>query len=514
MDSKASLQIIAVFSLFELLLHLYSNAFANYGIIRDEFYYVACSNHLAAGYVDQPPLSSFILFFSIKLFGDSIFSLRLLPAVASAGTVFVTGQMTRKLKGGSLAVFLSCLSISLAPQFIGINTIYSMNAFDWMFWALAAYMVILIIQSDLNSTRNKKNWLWLGIILGLGILNKIDLLWFGCGLLVGLLITPQRKFLKTRWPYLAGIIAFIMFSPYIVWNITHNFATLEFMRRASTLKYASQNPITLISGMLTDMNPVAVPVWLSGIYFLLFHKDGKDFRLIGYIFAVTFLLLIINWHTKTEYIAPAFPMLLAAGGVMIELIAKRKAFAWIKYVLPSIIFLSGVILIPFALPVLPADSYIKYTRSLGMAPSTAEGHKLSGLPQYYADMFGWENMARTVSKVYSSLPLDEQKTAVVFGNNYGEAGAIDYYRKDYYLPRAISGHNNYWFWGLEDTSFKTIIVIGGKKEDLFESFDSVEQAAVIKSDYAIQYENNLPVYICRRLKLPIKVIWNEVRRFI
>ena len=260
---RNSLNIIIGFSVFELLLHLYTNAFAGYGYFRDELYYIACSRHLAAGYVDQPPLASYILFISIKLFGDSIFALRLLPALASSITVFITGLMVRKLNGGHFAIILACISISIAPLFLGMNSVYSMNSFDWLFWSLAVYIVIKIIIEGKNNL-----WIWLGIVLGFGLLNKIDLLWFGAGLLIGLILTPQRKYFKTKWPYVAGIITFIMFSPYIFWNVTHQFATLEFMRRAAEIKYSSQNPVTLISDLILILNPFTIPVWFAGIYFL------------------------------------------------------------------------------------------------------------------------------------------------------------------------------------------------------------------------------------------------------
>ena len=506
---KKSLYIILSFSLFELLIHLYTNAFAGYGYFRDELYYIACSRHLAAGYVDQPPLASFLLFISIKLFGNSIFAIRLLPAFVSSITVFITGLIVRKLNGGYFAIVLACISILLAPLFLGMNSIYSMNCFDWLFWSLAAFMVIKIIIEGKNSL-----WIWLGIVLGFGLLNKIDLLWFGAGLLIGLIFTKERKFLNSRWIYLAGIIAFIMFSPYIIWNFTHQFATLEFMRRAAEIKYSSQNPGTLISDLFLIMNPFTIPVWFAGIYFFFFDKDGKTYRAIGYIFLVTLLILIINWHSKAEYLGPAFPMLFAAGGVELEKFIKMKSIKCLKYSLPAIIFLSGIILMPLALPILPVESFLNYSKSLGIRPSNSESNQLEKLPQHYADMFGWKNMAASVSKVYTSLSPEEQKTTIVFAQNYGEAGAIDFFRKDFSLPRVICGHNNYWFWGPGDTTFTTVIVIGGNKEDHLRSCTSVENAGIIQSEYAMPYENNLPIFICRQFKIPMKLIWERVRFFI
>ncbi len=506
---KKSFGIIIGFSVFELILHLFSNQFAHYGIFRDELYYIACSKHLAAGYVDQPPLSSFILFAVRHLIGDSIFAIRLLPAIASATTVFLTGLIVRKLKGKLYAITIACLSVTLAPQFLGTSTIFSMNSFDWLFWTLALYIIISIVTS-----KNQKLWILLGLTLGFGLLNKIDILWLGAGLFIGLLLTPQRKYLKTSWPYISGIIAFILFSPYIYWNITHDFATLQFMHNASTLKYSSQTPITLLTGIFISMNPFSVFVWLAGIYYFFFDKDGKTYRIAGYIFLVTLLILIINWHAKPEYLAPIFPLLYAGGGIIFEKLIEVQKLAWIKIALPVTIAFTGLLMIPLALPVLPVQTFISYTHIIGFSPESNEKHKLEGLPQFYADMFGWQNMASTVAKVYNSLSPEEQERTIVFARNYGEAGAIDYYRGKYNLPRVFSGHNNYWYWGTADTNFSTVIVIGGSKKEHLTLCDSVKQAAVIKNKYAIPYENNLPVFICRKFKVPFNIIWKKIRFFI
>jgi hypothetical protein len=509
---RNSLYLILGFSLFELLLHLYTNAFASYGYFRDEFYYAACSNHLAGGYVDHPPLSIYLLFISIKLFGKSLFAIRLLPAISSALVVFTTGLITRKLNGSYTAITLACLTTALAPMFLGTGTFYSMNIFDWLFWVLAFYIVILIIQS--TGTDNRKLWLLLGIELGLGLLNKIDMLWFGFGLLVSLILTPYRAMLKTIWPYIAGVIAFALFSPYIIWNIIHNYATLEFIHRASSLKYSSQNPGTLLNDTFQSLNPLSSFVWLAGLYYLFFHKDGKAYKLIGYIFLGSFLVLIINWHSKAEYFAPTFPVLFAAGGVMMEKIIQHKGFGWIKFALPVLIGLSGLLFVPLSLPILPAEQYISYSKALGLQPSSVEGQKLNELPQFYADMFGWENMAGAVSKVYTSLPPEEQRKAVVFGQNYGEAGAIDFFRGKYSLPPAISSHNNYWIWGYGDTTRQVVIVIGSNVKDNQQWFDSVKQVGEIKSNYAMPYETNIIITICRGPKYPYSFFWNELRFFI
>lgn len=503
------LVIIAGFSVIELLLHLYTNMFAGYGIFRDELYYIACSKRLALGYVDQPPLSIYILTFSRFLFGDSIFAIRFLPAVASAFTVFFTGLTLNELKGNTVAVVAASLSLIFSPIFLGMCTIFSMNAFDWLAWSALFYLTARLINTD-----NPKLWIAIGLLMGLGLLNKIDISWFCAGLLIGLLLTSQRKHLATFWPYLSGLIALLVFLPYIIWNATHNFADLEFIRNASALKYASVTRLDLITGQILENGPLTLPVWLAGIYFYFFTGSGNKFRLIGLIFLTTFLILFLNGHSKPEYLSPTITVLFAGGGMMVEKLTEMRYARWTRTAVPVFLLVGGIIGVPAALPILPVDTYIKYEKAMGLRPSIPEAHHLEELPQFYADMFGWENMARSVSKVYTSLPVDEQKRAIVFAINYGEAGAIDFFKNKYPLPNVICPHNNFWYWGYGDTTKDIVIAFGTSREDFLKSFSSVTPAATIQSEYAIPYENNLPVFVCRGIRVDIKEVWSKIKFFI
>lgn len=508
-NSRKLLYLIIGFSLLELLLHLYTNLFAGYGYFRDELYYIACSKRLAWGYVDQPPLSIFILAGSRLIFGDSIFALRLLPAVASAVTVFFAGKITRELNGNAVAITAASLSLVLSPIFLGMFAIFSMNSFDWLLWSIAFYVVIRLIK-----TGNERLWIWLGVIVGLGLLNKIDFAWFGAGLVVGMIFTSQRKYFLTRWPYIAGAIALLIFSPYIIWNITHNFAHLEFIRNATRWKYSGITRSDFVLGQILIGGPTVLPIWLSGIYFLFFNREGKMFRLAGFIYLVTFLILFINGHSKSEYLSVTLPLLFAAGGILVEKLGSFSRTSWIKFVVPAYLLLGGAFTIPFAIPILPPQTFIQYSGFLGIKESSSEGKHLEGLPQFYADMFGWENMAESVSKVYTSLSLEDQERAKVLAQNYGEAGAIDFFAKKYPLPQVICPHNNFWYWGYGDTTRDIIIAIGGSKDDYLRTFSQVDEAGSIHSEYAIPYENNLKIFICRGLKLPIKEAWDKARFFI
>ena len=497
------------FAAVALLIHLVVNAMGGYGYFRDELYYLACSEHLGWGYVDQPPLSIFILALNRILFGDSLFALRLLPAIAAAVTVYVTGLMAREFGGNRFAQSLASVGMLASPIFLGMFTIYSMNSFDFLAWTLAAFTIVKLLK-----TEETRYWIVLGVVLGLGLLNKIDVLWLGFGIFLGLVLTPQRHWLKTKWPWIAGAIAFILFLPYIIWNLTHGLAHWEFINNATAQKYSSQTPMTFIVGQVILQNPINLPLWIGGLCWLLFVGDEKRFRFMGLIWLAAFFVLLINGHSKAEYLAPAFIPLFAAGGVAFEHWLSGKLLTWLRPTYVVLIVLGGVFVAPLALPVLPVETYIRYADSIGMGPTSPEGKKLNKLPQFYADMFGWDNMAATVASVYQRLSAEEQAHCGIYANNYGEAGAIDFFGKKYGLPKAISGHNSYFFWGTRGYSGDVVIIIGGNPDGHRKVFETVEQAAVITSEYAMPYENNLPVYVCRKIKVPLEEIWPSVKNFI
>ena len=263
--------ILIILSLFKFLFHFVINLNGAYGFFRDEFYYIACSNHLAWGYVDQPPFSILMLkISSVRILGDSLLAIRFLPALLGALTVFVTGKIAKELGGGIFAQSVAAICVIVAPINLALNSYYSMNSFDLLFWAFSFYLLILIVKNQ-----NKSLWYLLGVIIGLGLMNKISILWFGGGLVVGLLLTKHRKLLLTKEPWIAFIIAGIIFIPYIIWQIRNDYPTLEFMRNALKDKYVLQSPLDFFKSLILMENPITLPIWILGLYYLLFNKDLK-----------------------------------------------------------------------------------------------------------------------------------------------------------------------------------------------------------------------------------------------
>jgi Dolichyl-phosphate-mannose-protein mannosyltransferase len=506
---RADIPLILCFAFGALAFHLLVNAFGGYGIFRDEFYYIACSKRLAAGYVDQPPLAMFLMAAGRVLFGVSQFGIRVLPAISHALTVLLGGLIARRLGGRKTAVTLTCLAVTLAPIIIGHCCIFQMNAFSHLFWTLAAYLLVLIIDRSRPAL-----WILLGIVMGLGLLNKIDFLWFGVGLAASLLLTDLRKHLATPWPYAAAGLALLVFSPFILWNVAHDFAHLEFIRGATSGKYSGLTRLDFLAGQMLIINPVNLLLCVPGLLFLLFSRQARRYRALGLIFAAAFIILLANPHSKAEYLGPAYTMLFAAGGVAAERWAsrgRRRGIAVVSFAALSTLI--SLLELPFAVPVLPVETFIKYSAAIGVGPSTSEGLELSELPQFFADMFGWEGLARDVSAVYQAIPDSEKPSTVVLTQNYGEAGALEYYAAKYPLPRVISTHNSYWSWGYPKEGIKTVIVVRGDEEDHRNSCDDVTLAAVHTCRYCMPYENNAPIYVCRGLRIPWAEIWRNDKNF-
>ena len=496
--------LLGVLVLVKLLIHFFTNG--QYGYFRDELYYLACSEHPDIGYVDQPPFIVYVTLLTRWLFGDSLFSLRFFPAVAGAVNVLLTGLIARQLGGGRFAQSLAALTVIIAPVILGVNSLLTMNAFDQLFWTLGFYILILILKNN-----NHKLWLWFGLVAGIGLMNKLTILFFGFGVFTAFLFTPQRRHLLNKWPWIAGILSFVILTPFIIWQTWNDWATLEFYGIYGQAKTYPASFLEFIYMQVFTIHPFSLPVWLAGLYYFVRSKDGSRYRPMGYIYIILFFL-IFYLEGKFYHLSPAYTILLASGAVMIEKFSLQRK--WFRPAYTSVLIIGGMLTAPMAIPVLPVDTFIRYTSSTGGSAGVKMERLDEGkLPQIYADMFGWENMAETVAGVYHSLTPEEQAKCCISTGNYGEAAAIDFFGKKYNLPEAISGHNSYYLWGPGDCTGEVVISIGSRLDDLVELFEQVEEAAVIQCDYCMPYENNLPVYICRGLKIPIKEAWRLSKAF-
>jgi len=277
-------------------------------------------------------------------------------------------------------------------------------------------------------------------------------------------------------------------------------------------KYSELTRTRFLIGQCVNMNPLVVVMALLGLCWYFISDTGRRHSYLAIVFLAVLGILLLNAHTKPEYMAAAYPLLLAGGGVAVERLGQRWGRA-IPWAVGALLVLTGLVMAPFAMPVLPVETYIRYAHTLGVAPSTPEKQQLAELPQFFADMHGWEELARDVSQAYLSLPEGERLTTVALVGNYGEAGALELYARKYPLPRVICSHNSYWFWGVGNTHITTFIRLGGNRDDYSKNYGDLVLAGVHTCRYCMPYENNLNIFFARQRRRPIEQAWPEAKHF-
>ncbi len=478
-----------------------------YGFFRDELYYAACSEHLAWGYVDQAPLIAVIARLTRWLLGDSLFALRFFPALSAAAKVLLAGWMARELGGRRYAQALAATCVLIAPIYLTFDNLLTMNAFEPVFWMLCAAIGMRIVRQE-----RPRLWLLFGLVAGLGLLNKHSMLFFGSGVFVGLLVTPGHRFFRGKWIWLGALLSFVIFLPNLIWEARHAWPTLEILQFVGKMKNVPVAPLSFVLEQTLLLHPLATPMWVAGLYFFLRAKEGEPYRFLGWTYLVVLLEMLIL-KGRIYYLAPIYPMLLAAGAVWIEQQIRARGWNWLKPAILAPLVVGGVLAAPLVLPLLPVEATIQYSNFWDVEDVKVENHNLGRVPQLFADMFGWENQVATVARVFHSLPPSEQARCTIFASNYGEAGAIDYFGAAYGLPKAISAHNSYYLWGPGSSTGQVVITLGLPREDLEPVFAEIEQVATINHEFAMPDENNLPVFICRAPKRTLQQAWPKLKVF-
>ena len=503
-----ALGILALLAAIKLGLHLI--AIHQYGYFRDELYYLACTDHLAWGYVDHPPLSIGVLAGIRAILGDSLFAIRIVPAISGMAVVFLTGAITRRLGGGAVAQGLAGLAALFSPVLLALDHFYSMNALELALWPLAVWALL----HALDAGARPGWWLALGAVLGLALLNKLSALWLGGGIFVALVLTPYRRTLRQPWPWVAAALAGAIFVPHVLWQIREGWPTLEFMHNATSEKMAETGPIAFVLNQGLVMSPGIALISLVGLGFGFAPRTSPPARLLVWIFVSILILLLVERHSRASYLSAAYPILFATAGVAVERLSEAGSRRWLRPLAIALVVLLAAPLIPFALPVLPVRTFVGYQAALGVAPPSEERNEMGVLPQHYADMFGWEAITQLVAKAYQRLTPDERKRCRVFGQNYGEAGAIDVLGQKLGLPRAMSGHNSYWLWGRDEPKPDILIIIGGDPADNARFFEEIEIVGQTSSPWAMPYERGLDVSIARKPKVDLNRVWPELKHYI
>jgi len=486
---------------------LYCIAGPRYGYFRDELYYLACGEHPAWGYVDQPPLIAWLAWLLQHTIGTSIWALRLLPALAGTATVLLTGLLARELGGRRWAIFLASLAALLAPILLAISHLFTMNAFDPVLWTAIGWLVVRIAKSN-----DQRLWLPIGILTGIGILNKYAVLFWLSGLILGILLTPLRQSLRQRWFWIAAALAAAIALPNFLWQWRNQFPFLQLMHNVrESGRDIALSPLPFLKSQAEMLGYIAALLVLFAMLFA-FSKSGRPFRAVAIAYLV-FLAQMMALHGKLYYLAPVYPMLFAAGAVWIDSVTRGKALVWAKPALALGIAAVSCIYAPTILPILSVPHFLAYEHSMGIEQEKFEHSAQGVLPQIYADMFGWEGIAQRVGAYYQTLSPDDQRRTAIFANNYGDAAAIDFFGPRYGLPKSIGGHQNYWIWGPRNYTGESMIVLGEGDEDRMRTLCTSYTIVGNTRDPLSRPDEWLPIYHCRGFKGGLQAAWPALKRW-
>jgi hypothetical protein len=500
--------IVWAIALAKLVLHIYFNN--RYGYFRDEFDYMSCGDHLQWGYVDQPPLIPFLLHISRALFGDSVRAIRLFPAVASSLLVVQAAATARQLGGRRYSLLLTAICVALAPQYLSNGGLYGTNMLEPNLWLGCAQFVILAIQRN-----DPRYWTGFGIVAGLGMEEKYTIAVFGLGIVVGLLLTEQRCAFLNKWIWLGGLAAFLVFLPNLLWNVHYDW---PFVQLIGAIRAEGRDvvlgPAEWFFQQWLVVSPIAGPVWLAGLFALLFWKPLRPYRVLGWAYIVSYIVIFLQ-HGKNYYLAPVYPMLFAAGSVTLDSWLERsRGTAWLKPTLAAAIFINGIYLIPIVVPVVSPEHFLAYTKTLPFKlPVNEHSHTRAALPQWYSDQFGWKEIADEAAVAWNRIPPGERADCGIFAQDYGQAGAIDFFGRAHGIPGAMSGDRTYWLWGPHGYSGSCMIVLDDRQEVLERYWNLVEYVGTsAPNDWAL--EQQIPVFICRGKKFDSWArVWPHLKRW-
>jgi 4-amino-4-deoxy-L-arabinose transferase-like glycosyltransferase len=491
-----------------LVVHCYLNN--RYDFFRDEFNYLACARHLGWGYVDQPPLIPWLTRLSLATLGDSLRAIRFLPALFISLTVVLTAEIARQLEGRAFALICAAAAVIAAPSYLNDGAMLTTNCLEPLLWTGCAYFAILAAKNDQPCF-----WLWFGVVAGIGMQEKYSIAVFGFAIVVGLLLTEQRRVLFNKWIWLGGLAAFLIFLPNLLWNIHYHFPFVQLMHNIKAEgRDVVLTPLDYFLQQCLLVQPIVAPLWIAGVVAFLMWRPFRPYRFLGIAYLVSLTVFIVL-HGKNYYLAPIYPMLLSAGAVLYEHALDRASLRRLKPVSVVAILAGGAWIAPVAIPVLPVEKYLVYQEKLPFkVPRSEHSHMAAALPQHFADQFGWHEIVSEVVVAWNRIPPAERADCGIFAQDYGAAGAIDWYGPAYGLPASLSGHQTWFLWGPRGYSGNCLIVLDDTRKRLQELFNDVEFVGN-SPDNPYALEREVPVFICKGKKFPGTFVeaWPGVKKW-
>ncbi|MEP6765762.1 MAG: glycosyltransferase family 39 protein [Gemmatimonadaceae bacterium] len=516
-------------AIFVLLIHIIANIITPYELHRDEFLYLAMGEHLRLWRMDFPPFIAIVGRISHALFNASIPGLRLAPAISHAALVYCAAWATAAFGARRSAQTLTALAVATSPFFLRPGALFQPVTFDQLWWTLTLVALIMRIRDD-----NPKHWIGMGVFLGLGALTKFSIAFLAVGIILAVILTPLRRDILTRWPWLALAIAIIIGHPSITGQIALGWPVRQQMADLQSSQLTHVSYLQFLTGQLHG-GPISIFA-IFGMFFLMrshanagkeiiaraqpvinakstngnFNAVACDWRPIAISTITPFVLLLIM-RGKAYYIGPIYPILMAAGAAALNQYSHKlspQRPTKVLAVAAAAVALFGMLTIPYGLPVLAPPDMQSFERAFGgkTGTTTNTGEEIA-LPQDYADMLGWTRLTETVARVWRTLPPTDTANAIIIATNYGRAGAIDLLGRSRGLPHAISPVGSYWFFGPGDKTGSTAVVVGDNPERLHRFYSEVTEVARTNNPWGVPEEQAVPIYVCRGAKRSIAEVW-------
>lgn len=512
--------LVAALAAVKLAAHLATNAAGPYGVHRDEFLYMAMGRHLDLWRMEFPPAIAILSELSRGAFGDSLVAVRLTAALAGVAVLVLAALLARELGGGRYAQGLAAVAVLASPLFLRSANLFQPVVFDQLWWTLGLFALVRIGRTAFEPQRPGPGaphwWVALGTAGGLALLTKFSALFFGLAALGGVLATPLRRALRSRWPWVALLVGAAVGSPSVVGQFRLGAPVLGQMRDLRTAQLERVGAAEFLGGQLL-LGP-ALLLAAAGVVYLLHADRMRPYRAAGWACVVAFVTLLVL-RGKPYYVGPIYPLLFAAGTVALEAAtpsaaahrarSSRRPRRPVARVLAVVLVVGyGLATLPFGLPVLPPPAMARYANAMGLtAAVTTNTGRVLPLPQDYADMLGWEAQVAAVARVYHALPPDKRAHAVLIAENYGQAGALDFYGPRYRLPPAISAAGTYWFFGPGRKPGHVAVTLGVPGETLEQYFAVVTPAARVRNSWGVPEEQDVPVFVCEQPRQTLQAVW-------
>lgn len=489
---------LLLLAFFVVLLHTVVNG--QYGFHRDELLTFNNARHLEWGYVVYPPITAFLARVELELFGTSLRGFRFFAAVAQGLALLLTGLAARELGAKREAQLVVALAVAIGGLTLVHGSFISYTAFDFPCWILVAYFVIRLLKSE-----DPRWWLAIGASIGVGMMAKYSMAFLTLGVVGGLLLTPARRYLKSPWLWCGLGVALLIMLPNMVWQVRHHFVSLAYLKTIHTRDIAwGWTNHFLLNQLWKNANPVTLPLWCAGLWYLFRVPEGKRYRMLGWMYVFPCLAFLIA-RGRDYYLAPAYPMLLAAGAVSgehwVSSLSDHAAFH-VRRITWRSLAIGGLCAAAMTLPIAPLNS--------------AWWHFANRSNGVFDEEIGWPDLVEEVAKIRDSLPVEERARLGILAGDEGEAGAVNLYGPAYGLPTAISGMNSNWLRGYGDPPPETVIVLGEHRDFVDQNFESCTLASRATNQYGI-VNNSLAgwddIFICHHLRQPWPEFWKHFQYY-